>query len=489
MQVSLIGVVICAGIVIAAYYMRGLLVIGLLASLAFGATAIVTIGSLGGSSPLIFTCFAALLVFCAALRPRILRDLGEVYGSMPIMWVVSLLLAYAAVGAWLFPRLFAGQTMVFVQSEQRGGVVAVALAPVSSNISQTGYFIMGGMTCLAICLTLLHEDKTRQLRRGFFLWCGLTAGMGLIDLLGKLVGMGDVLGPIRTASYSMLTDVRVEGFARITGAHSEASGFGAVSLACLAFSYTYWRRTASRLSLVICLLLLALELLSTSSTAYVGLAALSIPVMLAVARSLLNGRLARQELAMIAASGVLLVTAIAISLGDLGLLDSVSRLVDTMIFDKSLSSSGQERAYWNAMSLQALFDTSGLGVGFGSSRASSWPIALVSQLGVLGAVLMALLLLSVARGLGRLQRWLDPETVAVVASVKAAGLASIVGASVSGGNADPGMIFFISLAAVSASRARARNNMGRAAARLDGQFQVASGVVGQAAGLAPGSLS
>ena len=72
--------------------------------------------------------------------------------------------------------------------------------------------------------------------------------MGVIDLLGKLAGAGDVLAPIRTASYAMLTDVSLGGFARIAGAYSEASAFGGVSLACLAFSYTYWRKTKDRLA-------------------------------------------------------------------------------------------------------------------------------------------------------------------------------------------------------------------------------------------------
>jgi hypothetical protein len=238
MQVSVVGLLVCAAILAVAYYCRGSLIIGLMASLAFGSTALMTLTSLGGSSPLIYTFFAATLVTAVAVRRRIWRDIGAVFGSIRPIWVLGGVMLYAVVGAWLFPRLFAGQTTVFVQSKARKGVIEASLGPVSANLSQTGYFVLGCLTAVAICVLLLHHDRLDQIRRGFLLWCSLHAGMGLIDFLGKLSGAGDVLGPIRTASYAMLTEASEAGFSRIAGAYSEASAFGGVSLACLAFCYT-----------------------------------------------------------------------------------------------------------------------------------------------------------------------------------------------------------------------------------------------------------
>jgi hypothetical protein len=48
-----------------------MLIIGLIASQAFGATAVMTLTFLGGSSPLIYTMFAALLV------TALLRDVAS----------------------------------------------------------------------------------------------------------------------------------------------------------------------------------------------------------------------------------------------------------------------------------------------------------------------------------------------------------------------------------------------------------------------------
>jgi len=460
MQVSLPGLAVCAFLLVSAYCSRGMLIIGLVASLAFGATAAMTLTSLGGSSPLIYTVFAALLVTAVAARRRIWFDLGGVFGSIRPVWILTSLMAYAVIGALLFPRFFAGQTSVFVPSK-RGAVVEASLAPVSGNISQTGYFVLGGLTAVALCALLLHSNRIDQVRRGFFLWCILHIAMGVTDFLGKNAGAGDVLLPIKTASYAMITGAVEAGFSRITGAFSEASSFGSVSVACLAFSYTYWRKTKSRWAQGLAAILFFLTILSTSSTAYVALAILCVPVGLSIAASVFKGRVESDEILIAALMAMAGVAIMGISLFNSGMLEPFVRLIESTIIDKAGSTSGLERAYWNLKSVQAFFDTSGLGIGFGSSRASSWPIAVLSQLGLLGSLMMAILLGVLVRGLGNLRAWVDPETDAVVAGVRNAGLASILANSLAGGSADPGILFFIALAVVSATRVRARRSRER----------------------------
>ena len=450
-------------LLVVGYYSRGVLIISFIASLAFGATAVATLTSLGGSSPLIYTFFAALLLTAVAARPRIWRDLGTAFGSMRPLWVLCCLLLYAIAGAWLFPRLFAGQTTVFVQAKLRGGVVEAALEPVSANISQAGYFVLGGLTTIGLSILLLKAQRINEVRRGFFLWVILHTAMGLMDLLGKLAGMGDVLEPIRTASYAMLTNASESGFFRIAGAFSEASGFGASSLTCLAFTYTYWRKTGAALALWLSVLLFLLLLLSTSSTAYGGLVLLSIPVAISLLLSIAKGRLNSDELLILGCLVAIAFAVLAIELYDSRTFDPVVDLIESTVINKGSSSSGQERGYWNIKSLQSFADTSGLGVGLGSSRASSWPIAVLSQLGVIGMLSLVTLVVVLARGMGKLGVWVDPETNAIVSSVRASALASLVSGSLVSGSADPGMIFFISLAVVIACRTRARHNRATAA--------------------------
>ncbi|MEY9559318.1 hypothetical protein [Sinorhizobium fredii] len=255
--------------------------------------------------------------------------------------------------------------------------------------------------------------------------------------------------PIRTASYSMLTEASHSGLWRIAGAYFEASAFGGISLSCLSFFYVYWRKSAVRL--------LAVggpprpNDLFDIVDPYVGLTVLSIPVAFAVMRSFLSGRLGSSDVLIIALLAAGLLAAMSISLYQT-FFDPFVTMIDDIVVDKASLSSGQERAYWNTKSLQAFIDTSGLGIGFGSSRASSWPIAVV------GSLMMATLAGVIVRGMGRLGAHADAETNAVVSSVRAAAIGGMVSVSISGGTADPGMVFFIALAVISASRVRARRN-------------------------------
>jgi hypothetical protein len=222
-------------------------------------------------------------------------------------------------------------------------------------------------------------------------------------------------------------------------------------------------------------------LLSTSSTAYVGLAILGLGVFLSVGRSVMTDRLKTDEVLILALLSLGVFAVVAISVYDEKVLDPVVRLIDAAIIDKSSSDSGQERAYWNIKSLQNFVDTGGLGIGFGSSRASSWPVAVLSQLGLLGSLMMALLLGVIARGLGRYRAVVDPETDALVASVRASAFGSIVAGSLVSGTADPGMLFFIALAVVAAARVNARRQ-----AKMRGTAPRGPALVAASAGALPG---
>jgi hypothetical protein len=458
MQASIAGIIVFQAILLATLLLRGSLLTAVMISLAFGSTSVLTLSSLGGSSPLVYTFCAATLLLAVAARRGFWQDVGTVLGQIRAAWIVLGLMVYVVAGAMLFPRLFAGQTSAFVPSRARQGVFEVPLEPVSGNISQTAYFILGGMTFLALCIQLARSGGLDELRRGFLIWCTLHTSFGVLDLLGKLAGAGDILAPIRTATYVMLTEADEAGFARITGAYPEASAFGGISLACLAFSFTYWRRTQSRLALCLSATLLLLLILSTSSTAYVGLAILSVPVALAVARSMLAGRLTFEEVIILVLLALGVLAILAASLYNPSFFDPFVRLLENTIVNKSTSASGQERAYWNYKSLQSFLDTGGLGIGFGSSRASSWPIAVLSQLGFIGALMLTALVAMLVWGVRGLRNDLDPRTEAVLASVRACALAGLVSGSINSGSADPGMVFFIALAAFSVTRAFARAN-------------------------------
>ena len=143
MSPSVAGILVCLLLIAFTSCMRWGLIAALLASTAFGATAIGTLTALGGSSPQIYTIFCAVLIASSALRTRIWRQIGLLLARVRWVWVVLALAVYALVGAVLFPRLFAGQTSVFIASHTGEGIYQTALAPTSSNITQSGYFVLG----------------------------------------------------------------------------------------------------------------------------------------------------------------------------------------------------------------------------------------------------------------------------------------------------------------------------------------------------------
>ncbi|MDJ1157095.1 hypothetical protein QNA08_02435 [Chelatococcus sp. SYSU_G07232] len=470
MQVSVAGILIGACLLLLSRQFGAPHLVALVASLAFGSTAIVTLNALGGSTPLVYTPFAMLLALAVALRRDALHELSRLFARQRVAWVIVGLTAYAFIGAYILPRLFAGQTSAFVPSRALERVLEVPLAPVSGNISQTGYFALGAVTFLALGICLRGEGALDAVRRGFLLWATLHVGMGVLDLAGKMVGMGDVLLPIRSAGYAFMTDRAAEGFWRIVGGYSEASAFAAASLACLAFVFTYWRATGSRIALFLTLATLTLLILSTSSTAYVGGAAVAVPVVASIVRSALVGRLSHRDLQVIGVLTLAIAGILAVYLYNERLFEPFLRLLETMVVDKAASGSGRERIYWNQRSIQSFLDTGGLGIGFGSSRASSWPVAVLSQLGFIGSLMVVTLLAVLCRRIQRpVAASVDPAVVALHDSVRACALVTLLAATISGGSADPGLLFFIALAVVLACREKVRREgiARRDLARLD----------------------
>lgn len=451
MVLSVEGLIVAGSIFLISYLMGAPLVIGLLASLPFGSTAFAALPAIGGSTPLIYTLFAAFLILGVTFRKHATREISTIFTRFPAAWIALCLSIYAAVSAFIFPRLFLGQTTAFVVID--GVYVELPLVPVSQNITQTAYFILGILTFFAVSILLLKQNNMVYLRKGLFAFVVVNIALALMDIGGKLSGAGDILLPIRTAAYEFLTDVVEAGFFRISGGYPEASAFAQAGLAGLAFTYAYWRTANSLLAFILCAILLLLMLFSTSSTAYGTLALLALFPLFSLLAALVWDRFQQQDVLLVLL-GVLIVTVLlATYLYDETIFDPFVELIDTMVLDKATSGSGMERAYWNERSLQAFVDTGGIGIGMGSSRSSSWLISVLSQLGIVGTVAMLSLLYVILRGMGHLQPSSDTtEYFAMAAGLRAAVIAMLIAVSLAGSSADPGIIFFIALAGILACR-------------------------------------
>jgi len=453
MELSIAGVLVCLILWLLGYALGAPLIIGLFSSFAFGSTAV---ASLGFSTIPIHVLFAGALVVCVATRANFLPSLGAVLTSQPLVLFTCALVAYAAATAFILPRLFAHEATVVVPIDFV--MVELPLRPIAGNINQTGYLVLNGLLLLAFAV-LLQWQREAQIRRGFLAWASLQALLGVTDLAGKTGGLGDILDPLRTSSYANLADEAMVGFWRIVGAFPEASAYAAVALQALAFTFVDWRLTRSRLSLVVSLTLLALLALSTSSTAYVGLAGLFL-CLIAFALALeIRGRILVDHVALLGFILTLLVIVLALYIYDEDLFDPWVAMVLEATVNKPASDSGLERSHWNQLSVEAFLSTQGIGVGLGSTRSSSWPISVLAQVGVVGAVGFAVAGGALVFGLMRLD---SSRHGTLPASASAAALAGMLAHCFAGSGADPGTIFFIALAIVSAHLAARPKSVPRA---------------------------
>jgi hypothetical protein len=441
MDLSTAGALVCLTLWLLGYALGAPLIIGLFGSFAFGSTAI---ASLGASSIPIHVVFAGALLIGLATRVNFSSSLTAVLARQPLAQLICALVAYAAATAFVLPRLFAHETTIIVPIDFT--MVELPLQPVSGNFHQTSYLVLNGLLFLAFAI-LVQWQREADIRRGFLTWASVQALLGLIDLVSKTAGQGDILDPVRTSGYANLGDHAMVGFWRIVGAFPEASAYAAAALQALGFAVVDWRLTRSRLSLVVSLTLMVLLAVSTSSTGYVGLAGLLLCLILFALASRMRGRILLDHVAWLGFGLAVLAAILALYLYDEDLFDPWVAMVLDATFNKPASDSGLERAYWNELSVEAFLSTLGVGVGFGSTRSSSWPISVFAQLGVIGAIGFAVGVGALLFGLTRLD---DRRHGSLPASASMAALVGLFANCFGGSGADPGTIFFIALAIVSA---------------------------------------
>ncbi|WP_238185333.1 hypothetical protein, partial [Methylobacterium trifolii] len=373
----------------------------LVLSTLLGAASAITIGDpTKGSSvqpAYVLLCFCAL-VLLQRDRSRALL-LNALSFGQPGFWLV-VTVTYGAFSAAILPRLFESRAYVYavVRTEGGLGLALRPLAPGSGNVTQSIY-LFGDIVAFAIGAACAATDRRLRILVNAFLLCAAAnLVLGAVDLAAFRAGLGDVLGIIRNANYRMLQDGEIVGFKRIVGSFPEASSYAYMTLGTFVFSLRLWiSGVRVRLSGSLAGLSAAAMVLTTSTSGYVGLIA---GVCLAYAHCLsraTNGtatRIVMTVLIMVPVFALFGIVAVALNESAQQML---MQLGEATVVKKLSTQSGIERGMWNAQAIEVFFATSGLGAGVGSVRASSFVVALISNLGVIGTALYAIFLLSVLR--------------------------------------------------------------------------------------------
>jgi len=409
-----------------------------------GAAAAVLLPSLGGSSIQPVHFMIPFLLAAILVRPRTLAaSLSSLSYPGPGFWFM-LFTFYSILTAIFMPRLFAGATVVYslARVDDARGILSAPLAPGSSNLTQSGY-MLGSLACFAIFAAYGRMGGAAVVARALTLAGALCIFFAIADVVTYQTNTTDLLSIIRNANYRMLNDGEIQGFKRIVGSFPEAGAFGYVALALFTFVLVLGLETfPSPLLAPVAVALGIALLLCTSTTAYVSSAATALMVLGFCVLRILRGGGTSRHLAYAVACVFALPLAIMALMLIPSVWDSITGLVHATLTTKLTSQSGEERMRWNAQAIEAFFDTSGMGAGLGSIRASSFLVALLANVGVPGTILFLIFLGSLVRSAMGQKRSRGSEAVVGMAGLLSC-LAQISAASISASAVDLGPLFAI----------------------------------------------
>ncbi len=348
------------------------------------AAAALSVGPLTINPALLFLPIFAFKAFLIAPSWRI--------GKSGVFFLLFLL--YSFLVTFFAPRFFADQIqVVWSARDALGSKYARPLAPGAGNITQTLYAVAGAI-CFFSSMKIFEKGRLQSVYQLIFIVTGANIIISIADFVGYYAGMKDILSFIRNGNYVLLTNVEFAGIKRMTGSFTEASFFATYNLVLLALNFSLFTDGIHRkISGFFALTAFFMIVLSVSTTGYVGLAV----YLLWMFGSHLLSLLKRGEAgAFLSFSTVFLFCGIALSTL-LYFINLKTGILDQLIFDKMDSQSGIERSFWNRTAWNSFLDSYGLGIGFGSTRASSFLLVLLSNTGLAGTILYFLFITKATR--------------------------------------------------------------------------------------------
>ena len=328
-------------------------------------------GRFAGMAPAYLLTFIGLFhLLRARLHPAARMNDGQPW-SAPQLWLWAFTII-GVLGAILLPRVFNGVAHAMLS---RGALNAATMTDVTfglTNIIQAFYLVLNlALFSVAAALVAALPDGLRSALRGVAAGLMCACLLGLYQLVAHYAGLpwpteiiNSNLG-VGQFPNQMAGDIK-----RITATFWEPSLLGYSFVGCLGIFLLGGRHT--RLGM----LALGVLLLSTSSLGYFGLAAL-------VAAWLCTDRLATAGTKWRVALGFAAVcTAFVIT----DQLMTGGELLADLVLNKAESSSGIGRSTANHLALQTFFESGGLGVGIGTTRASSFAATLLATTGLPGFI-------------------------------------------------------------------------------------------------------
>ncbi len=397
----------------------------------FSAAALVVVGGFGITPALMPTAmFIGLFLFNTFNGVRYPAERPALLLLLPFILVIC----GALFSSIIMPRLFEGEVLVWPQ-KVTAFFVRSPLAPNAGNITQDIYLLANAL--LAVTATLYLTRSGRLLARLvdlYFISGLITVAIAIWQFASNTVHI-----PYPTQiflsnpGWAQLSDQTMGWLTRLNGPFSEPAALSGYM--CASLSASGWVIINGDCRLLPRLVFwgaLAVVLLTTATTGYITLLAMG--ALLALRGVFAASAAMRRRMA----AGVVLV----LLLGGLsaGLLVVVApsvageaEVVLNATLYKTQSSSYQDRSTADRDSLQEMYATYGLGVGWGSNRSSSLLPGLCAAIGLWGVGGLVWFGLSVARRACRAMRLTaDPSLRYAIRASAAALISGIISALLSG---------------------------------------------------------
>lgn len=331
--------------------------------------------------------FGAALALLGRVLTRTRRGYRVPEDPVPGLIPLLAMAGWAVVVTLAAPFLFDGLVL------PSGARLAAGLVT-SSNIAQIIYIVLSVSVVVFVARSVDVGPEV------IGTMVGLVTLLSLWSYLGNTVGLPFPAGFFDNSPTFEFIATAPGGVERVRGILSEPSSLAGSSLVTIAYMLSRARQLSGARrtgALLVAAIALFLGLISTSATFFVAGVVLLGVAGLALGASVLLGRGPLSPLAV--------TSACAAGIAAVWLLPIVTQLLDQVISDKVASSSYEDRSGADAASFQLVLDTFGVGVGMGANRPSSFVAALLSTVGLVGAVLFAVVVGTLVRRTFHLPRY------------------------------------------------------------------------------------
>jgi hypothetical protein len=380
----------CLGIVLFLLGQQAILT-GLVISSVFQATAFINYGS---SPIIVYYFFGALFVMRGVIDlfwlPKIWRVPKQ---NNPLLYLLAFMLI-AVLGAFILPQIFYG-TLVYSPKisidDQFNNMTHLALE--SQHFNQSIQLLVNSLIFIIIWLRIISPFV---FIRAIVFSLVFALAIALWQVASNATNIYFPKELLYTVEgWSVGNEQLIGSFSRVNSTFLEPSVFATYLTGVLAFLLIWWVKRPNWILLGGVLLTLFAMLITTSTTAYLGLVGVLACILLGVGfLQLINEGWTSKSLLLLMFATVAVIW--------IGLMVFVSSpelrdLVNVVLLQKSDGDSFKVRLESDLQGFVILWKTYGLGVGLGSNRPSSFLTFLLSNVGVLGFLLFVLFLVTLTR--------------------------------------------------------------------------------------------